>query len=1475
MGGLVVKKAYLLGHQEAEFQSVVERVCSIFFLATPHQGAAIAQTLARLMALVPGTRPFVDDLLPQSPMLQSINEDFPRICTGLQIMSFYETRHMNIGLNKVMIVEKTSAVMNLPNERRTLLDADHRNAAMYASRNESSFLAVRNALATVVTAQRDWSQSQRQTIAQEDQAALNSFLGVSDAPEDDLLTQELVQLPGSCEWLSNKVYYKSWRESLDSRFLWLRGRPGAGKSVLASHVINNDLRPAGIDCCFFFFQSGDKAKSTANLFLRSIAWQMAMLHPSVMTQIRELISDSKDTGIDRLDPNPVWRKVFLSSILKVRLNRPQFWVIDAMDECKGSADMIGFLARIQEQWPVSILVTSRDPPETHLGNTNTRLEISSHLISDDDSKQDIAAFLTQNMGSLTVSGSGQFHSAKNTASQITENSRGCFLWASLMCSELRRVTSEKEARKVLESIPSDMDSLYSRILTDMAEARFGKPLAKAFITWTMFAFRPLSTDELLQPIEMDVNDKIDDVQTAISKCCGNLIYVDEANKKVQLVHSTVREYLAGKDVQSEFAVSKRDGHRRLASICLEFLIQTDKSASKIRRLNSDAASISDAASQSVPPFTDYASTFVFLHLHHVHSTDEEILVLLSKFLSSTAFLRWIEYIGANGDLHTVYQAGKTIKSLLDRRAQHSPPVGLARGRKPLAMLDKWAEDLTHLVTKFSFWLRTSPQSIHHNIPAFCPTESAIRRQFSRPQRGITVQGLSNTSWDDCLTTISYAPGEKPIVLASGPGFFAVGMMNRAGDVKVYDDSIFQEICTLAHGEPVWRMNFAENGAWLATAGAKRVKLWSCATWTSPMDFGIPALCMALAFTDEDSILRVATKQNHLFEWSIEDENFLNDEPVDWMMEMEDEVQFRTPTSIAFGPVVGFMSVVYRGQNLVLWDYIDSRVADVYEKETGSVGTYGSRKLADGTTTVRSSVFSPAIDSHELAVTYTDGDLILYDTSDGSVIASAEGANAVVLAPSSDGRTLAGVDSAGNMTLFEFTTLRRLYRVQFDTDIPPKGLAFTSDSLRLIEIRGGQCQIWEPTVLYRTDAPEDENSDTVSVSTGPQEINFTTTRPVNITAMVCCQNSSAVFCGMQDGSVHAYDISGEPESQLLFVQTVGCPVDMLYVDEISSIIACGDLSGRTTARQYTNRRASQRHKMAWSTSDELLIDTRLPGQGHVRQILVSGPNSRMLVSTDSSDTLWPVPKQAQGDGWLKQSTEWASPPHWLPHPAKSDYLLHVGSTVLGLYTWSDLELVRSIQLAPTATFDQLVWFQSPLSFATISKAPGEQGQSGYTNIQLWNFSDIEDPDNSFVEPTGQLDKMSSEVDRIIGTFGSRLVVYTNDYWIASVDVGQSEESLVRHFFVPSDWISVAHNIVIGVGRSGEILFTRLAELAVIKRGLEITDSGAPFNPRRGSNQAQSSALSRRSSNNAAGNSTIASAVVPQRPGPSSAGAWPVR
>ncbi|KAJ5971201.1 uncharacterized protein N7479_001119 [Penicillium vulpinum] len=87
-----------------------------------------------------------------------------------------------------------------------------------------------------------------------------------------------------------------------------------------------------------------------------------------------------------------------------------------------------------------------------------------------------------------------------------------------------------------------MGNLYQKILTDIADPRLGKDLAKAILTWTACSFQPLSIDEIHRVIKLDINNSIDDVERSINTCCRNIIYVDN-QKKARLINSTARDFL--------------------------------------------------------------------------------------------------------------------------------------------------------------------------------------------------------------------------------------------------------------------------------------------------------------------------------------------------------------------------------------------------------------------------------------------------------------------------------------------------------------------------------------------------------------------------------------------------------------------------------------------------------------------------------------------------------------------------------------------------------------------------------------------------------------------------------------------------------------------------------------------------------------------------------------------------------------------
>lgn len=376
--------------------------------------------------------------------------------------------------------------------------------------------------------------------------------------------------------------------------------------------------------------------------------------------------------------------------------------------------------------------------------------------------------------------------------------------------------------------------------------------------------------------------------------------------------------------------------------------------------------------------------------------------------------------------------------------------------------------------------------------------------------------------------------------------------------------------------------FSESGRYIASAGAKRVRLWS-SDGDEVGSFAISSLCMALAFKPDDSILRVVTKKNEVLGWDIQAQSF-RCEPMTWHFDLEENQQFRDPTLAALDSVGGLPAIIYIGHDILLWEYIADRIYDVYEKETGSAAACGSHKIADGSTTVRAMAFCRGQDNAYLAATYLDGDLVSYHVGSGRVAGVVRGANTLMLAASRNGRTLTDANSGGTVTLFDPGTLHAFHRLRFEPALIPAGLAFTHGCRQLVEARGEQCRVWEPSALLRggREKIEGVEEDVVAGSVAAPDSNS------KITAMACCRESSTVFVATKDGAVRAYDTSGEPVSQVFFTLSWWSSVDLLVFDEASPALAY-KRTGRCVAMRRLIRQRVSRLRHACEAPDDPLLE----------------------------------------------------------------------------------------------------------------------------------------------------------------------------------------------------------------------------------------------------------------------------------------------
>lgn len=327
MGGLVIKKAYLLARQFPELESIAERVRAIFFLATPHRGSDLATLLTRILHVTQGSRPFVQDLHRNSLATQSINDEFPRHCQNLQLFSFYETLPTNYGVGKGLVVDKDLAILGYSNERTVYMNANHRDICKFAEKTDPNYLVLRNALVSTIDSFRSRKSLSQHSLDIEQRTFLNTFLDMSDATEDDFMGVDARRIGGSCEWLMEGTSFIRWRDSpADPQIYWISAKPATGKTVLSGYIVKH-LKELNRDCCFYFFDHSDKVKATISSWLRSMAWQMAVKHPEMLATILEICG--KEDQLAKADYRTIWRKLFLDGLLRGKTDLPQYWVIDA------------------------------------------------------------------------------------------------------------------------------------------------------------------------------------------------------------------------------------------------------------------------------------------------------------------------------------------------------------------------------------------------------------------------------------------------------------------------------------------------------------------------------------------------------------------------------------------------------------------------------------------------------------------------------------------------------------------------------------------------------------------------------------------------------------------------------------------------------------------------------------------------------------------------------------------------------------------------------------------------------------------------------------------------------------------------------------------------------------------------------------------------------------------------------------------
>lgn len=854
MGGCVAKEAFIIARQHPSYKDLAGRIYGIFFLGSPHHGSDLAGILETMLIAVWGKKPFVTDLKSGSSALAMIRDRFRHAATDLALWTFYETLPTSLGLINRIVVDKGSAILGFDNERVEAMNADHRHLCKFTSREDSNYRILRNALHTAIdeirektlhTAFLHLDTTDRDV---ETDARLESFFKLRDILEEDLALQSELKMPESCEWLTNKPQFLSWKAGNSAGIFWLTGRPATGKSILSSHVIDH-LNNMPVYCSYFFFKHSTANKSTLGDCFRSLAFQMAIQDSLVKEKLIEL--EHEGLAWEKADDTTIWTKLFVDRIFKLSFTKQHFWVIDGLDECANFNSLFTkkLLTKLPHQNKLRIFTTSRNLDAIERGLASLGPQVSTYTLSNSDTLSDIRLFLTTKLEEL-----GRFETEDEVevmCNRMLEKSSGSFLWARLVLQELESAWTEEAMDNILNEVPGELYDLYSKLVHSIESDKGKTVLAKTILTWVVLARRPLSLEELRCAVKLDLNQTIQNMRRAIPDICGQLVYVDAADK-AHIIHATAREFLLDQKVCSELTVYKEFGHTRIASILTRFL---SGDCLKTQQMKSQRPAKSRSSTKTVTlvsldtSLLGYASTFFAEHVYHCISEDDDIMDNLSAFLNCNV-LSWIEYIAKSGDLSTITRAAINVREYLARRAKYVPPTDSS-----ISIVAGWVTDLIRVAAKFHSQLLISPHSIHRLIPPLCPSESMISRSALKDLRTVnmTVKGLPAGTWDDCLSRIDFQRGQTTAVSHSYTSF-AVGL--STGKILLYNAGSVQLQLTMTHPERVKILQFSEDESFLASCGAKHMVLWNPKSGSQIYAFPLSSPPLSLAFLGVDEILCV-------------------------------------------------------------------------------------------------------------------------------------------------------------------------------------------------------------------------------------------------------------------------------------------------------------------------------------------------------------------------------------------------------------------------------------------------------------------------------------------------------------------------------------------------------------------------------------------------------------------------------------------
>ncbi|KAL9108787.1 MAG: hypothetical protein Q9227_006444 [Pyrenula ochraceoflavens] len=301
---------------------------------------------------------------------------------------------------------------------------------------------------------------------------LKKTLEPSPSAHDRLDEIQRQHIPNSGDWIRAEEPLQSWIAS-KTKFLWVSGHPGSGKSFLTYSIITylrelhqqpgNTMPRSSLG--FFFFRNGDQQMRSFEQALRDVAYQIAQTNPAFAKHIAKVVEDHPVPASLR----SIWYRLFKEYFLRGDLaEKPTFVLLDGVDEALAE-DRLTFLGLLRD------LKTAGSNTKLHvcmIGRPEIGQEISNHLdfsacsIYVDPTKngKDVQRFVERSIENSRVLNRVSESLKQEIFETLYAKAEAMFLWVRLMIAELSKKSRESAIREALHKAPKGLNDMLRHVL---------------------------------------------------------------------------------------------------------------------------------------------------------------------------------------------------------------------------------------------------------------------------------------------------------------------------------------------------------------------------------------------------------------------------------------------------------------------------------------------------------------------------------------------------------------------------------------------------------------------------------------------------------------------------------------------------------------------------------------------------------------------------------------------------------------------------------------------------------------------------------------------------------------------------------------------------------------------------------------------------------------------------------------------------